>query len=337
MKKLFLFMVPVFVLASCGGSGSSSDDVFYDTASKVLPNINTTLVSGVSIVINETSDNVCNDSPAEGTDVKTICDTFEAYTIDNWNNEEETLGHRVGMTNFYKFIIQTDAYISDGLRQTCETVSGKVKVLYDDNTPFWESTDNYVCKATYTESTNRFKAYAWDQTNNKYAVMYDHQDANDEALTFGSKAANSFDLTVKFFGESGGYRRFTGDSTEQTFTMQDLKESNYKLALAGFAQGEGKHFLAKSFDGATTKFYCFTINSQKDYTTSTGQVVTVITGLTYTEEATCTTAGGCGGCENDSITIDGTTAKLPDAIDTVIDMTGVTVPSQHFKHEFSAL
>jgi len=324
-------MVPVFLLASCGGSGdSSSDNVFYETASKVLPNINTTLVTGASIVINETTDNACNDNPTG--DVKTICDTFEAYTSDNWNNEEATLGHQVGMTNFYKFIIQTDAYISDGLRQTCEAVNGKVKVLYDDETAFWESTDSYVCKASYTEASNRFKAYAWDLENNKFAVMYDHQDASDEALTFGSKAATSFDLTVKFYGESGGYRRFTGDSTEKTFTMQDLNASNYKLALAGFAQGTGKHFLASN----ETSFYCFTINSQEDYTTTSGQVVTVITGLTYTQPATCTSAG-CGGCESDSITINGTSKSLPDAITDVIDMTGASVPAKHFEHAFSAL
>ncbi|HOW16604.1 MAG TPA: hypothetical protein PK443_02715 [bacterium] len=80
MKKLFTFLVPVFLLASCGG-GSSADDVFYETSSKILPNINTDLIKGSSLKINESTTNVCNDSPTG--DVKTVCDTFEAYTSDN--------------------------------------------------------------------------------------------------------------------------------------------------------------------------------------------------------------------------------------------------------------
>ncbi|HOW16603.1 MAG TPA: hypothetical protein PK443_02710 [bacterium] len=226
------------------------------------------------------------------------------------------------MTNFYKFIIQTDAYISDGLRQTCETVSDKVKLLYDDETLFWQSQDNYTCKAAYAESSDRFKAYAWDQENNKYAVMYDHKDDDDEALTYGSKATSSFDLTVKLFGKgNGSYRKFTGNATDKTFTMQDLNASGYKLALAGYAQGVGNHFLAKSDNGTEEKYYCFTIDSQEEYTASSGATITVITGLSV-------------GTEGDTTEC----ADLVSEVDSLIDdLDDVTVPAEHFEHEFKAL
>ncbi|MEI6092844.1 MAG: hypothetical protein WCQ47_04085 [bacterium] len=339
MKKLVIAFSSLVLFASCGGSGSSSDNVFYSTAYKVLPNINTTLIKSSSVSTNDTVTNTCNASPTG--DVKTICDTFEAYTEDNWNNEDATIGHPVGMTNFYKFIIQTDSYISDGMGATATAVNGKVNLLYDNSSLFWESTDTYVSKSTKSESSQRFSAYAWDQPNNKYAVMYDHQDANDEALTYGSKTATVFDLAVKMWvgsPGSGSYRRFTGDATEQSFTMQDTGSSGSKLALAGFAQGTAKHFLAKSVNGATTNYYCFTINSEQTYTTTSGKAVTVITGLTYTEQPTCTSAASsCGGCEADHITVAGTLRALPDAVDYLVtDMSSVTVPTQHFGHVFNA-
>lgn len=332
MKKLFITSFPLFLLVACGSSGSG-DNVFYDLSSKVLPNINTTLVSGSSININDSSaTNVCNDNPTGI--VSTVCQTFEAYTPDNWNNEEATLGHAVSMTNFYKFIIQTDAYIADGLRSTCETINSKIQLSYDDQSDFWQSQDTYVCKAANTESSQRFKAYAWDTTNNKYAVMYDHQDDSDEALTYGFKTATAFDLAVKLYGHSSGsYRRFTGNTTETSFTMQDLDSAGTKTTIAGFAQGVGKHFLTRS--GST--YYCFTINTQEDYTTSSGVKVTVITGLSYTSPATCTSSA-CDGCETEQVTIDGTLKSLPDAVDYLTDgMTGITVPSQHFEHAFKVL
>ncbi len=337
MKKLVI-LSSLVLFASCGGSSSSSDNVFYGTAYKVLPSINTTLVSGSSVKVNAVSTNPCNESPIG--DIKTICDTFEAYTEDNWDNEEATLGHRVSMTNFYKFIIQTDAYISDGTSKTPTTVNGKVNLLYDDSSVFWTSTDTYVSTSTSNESAERFAAYAWDQPNGKYAVMYDHQDDDDEALTYGSKTATVFDLAVKMWTGSegsGSYRKFTGDATELSFTMQDISGSaDSKLALAGFTQGVGKHFVAESVSGSTTTYYCFTINSQQNYTTSTGKVVTVITGLTYTDPATCTSTD-CGGCEADSITVGGTLKTLPDAAAYLItDMVGITVPTQHFGHVFNA-
>ncbi len=339
MKKLIIVLSSLVLFASCGGSSSSSDNVFYTTAYKVLPSINTTLVTSSSVKINtDTTINTCNENPSG--DVKTICDTFEAYTEDNWNNEEATLGHQVGMTNFYKFIIQTDSYISDGIRYTPTTVNGKVNLLYDDASLFWEGTDTYVSTSTSTESSQRFAAYAWDQPNNKYAVMYDHQDDNDEALTYGSKTETIFDLAVKMWTGShgnGSYRRFTGDAANASFTMQDINSSSdSKLVLAGFAQGTGKHFLAKSVSGITSSYYCFAINSQQNYTTSTGKVVTVITGLTYSTPATCTSTS-CGDCEADTITVGGASKTLPDAVDYLVtDMSSVTAPTQHFGHVFNA-
>lgn len=338
MKKLVIVLSSLVMITSCGGSGSSSDNIFYSTAYKVLPSINTTLVASSSINTNDSSTtNTCNASPTG--DVKTICDTFEAYTEDNWNNEEATLGHPVGMTNFYKFIIQTDAYISDGIRYTPTAVNGKVNLLYDNSSLFWESTDTYVSTSTKSESSQRFAAYAWDQPNNKYAVMYDHQDDNDEALTYGSKTATVFDLAVKMWvgsPGSGSYRRFTGDATEQSFTMQDTGSSDSKLVLAGFAQGTGKHFLAKTVNGSTNTYYCFTINSQQNYTTSNGKVVTVITGLTNTTPGTCDNTA-CDDCELDHITVGGVSKTLPEAVDYLItDMSSVTVPTQHFGHIFNA-
>jgi hypothetical protein len=188
-------------------------------------------------------------------------------------------------------------------------------------------------KASYAESVDRFKAYAWDQTNNKYAVMYDHQDDDDEALTYGSKTALAFDLSVKLYGSSSGsYRRFTGNVSESSFTMQDI-QGGTKLALAGYAKGEGKHFLAKS----GSNYYCFAISSQENYTTSGGKVVTVITGLSLTEPGTCDNTA-CGGCEADNVTIGGELKTLPEAVDLlVLDLNVAYVPSKHFQHEFELL
>lgn len=338
MKKITPILLVAFLFASCGGDSGSGDDVFFALASQILPSIKTTTTRS-SVRAGRTT-NVCDASPT-GT-LLTICDTFETYTKDNWNNEEATLGHRVSMTNFYKFMIQTDAYISDGLRQTCEAVNGKVKVDYDDNSAFWTSTDNYACKAAAQESSSRFKAYAWDQPNNKYAVLYDHQDDTDEAMTFGSKTGTTFDLSVKSGAGGGSYRRFTGSTADKTFTMADISGTTpiTKLVLAGFSQGLSKHFLAKVESSRTASaYYCFTIDAQQVITTSDGSQVTVISELSSSEQPACNSTS-CGGCEADSITVNGTAMTLPVAADTL--MTGITPatgyqPTQHFKHQFDGV
>jgi hypothetical protein len=345
--KTIIGLSALALLLSCGGGGdSSSDGVFYAPASQIFPTIKTSVANTSSVRVTDAATNICDTSPSLGTVARTVCDTFESYTEDNWNNEEATLGHKVSMTNFYKFMIQTDAYISDGTKQTCEAVTGKVKVDYDDSSAFWTSTDTYSCKATYTEAANRFKAYAWDSTNSKYAVLYDHQDSSDEAMTFGSKTSTTFDLTVKSFLTSPGpgyYRRFTGNVTEHSFTMQDVTSSTpTKLVLAGLAQGVGKHFLAEYISGGTHEYYCYTIAAQANITTSTGKTITQITQLSVSAPlTTCTaTSGGCGGCETDTITYGGTAQALPAVAATVMSEIAVTSglqPTQHFKHQFDAL
>jgi len=88
--------------------------------------------------------------------------------------------------------------------------------------------------------------------------------------------------------------------------------------------------------GSTTSYYCFTINSEQNYTTASGKIVSVITGLTYTSQPTCSNTN-CGGCEADHVTVGGTLKTLPDADDYLItNMSSVTVPSQHFGHVFNA-
>lgn len=338
--KFLSMILGLFLLSSCGsGGGADGESVFYDSASKVLPSIKTTSTSSSAVEINVLS-NVC-DTATDGV-VSTVCDTFEAYTEDNWNNEEATLGHTVSMTNFYKFIIQTDAYISDGTGKTCEDVNDKVKLRYDDGSAFWTSTDTYKCKASDTEGTDRFKSYAWDIENNKYAVLYDHQDDSDEAMTYGSMTETDFNLTVKsFWSNPGNYRKFMGNTTEHSFTMEDVSGSEPTiLVLAGYAQGLAKHFLAKNNDTVNTRYYCFTIDAQDTVTTSSGKTITVVTGLSVSDALTTCTISDCGGCESDTITLNGTLTSLPEAVDSIMTDIGAATgyqPTQHFMHAFEAI
>lgn len=327
--RLFFLIVLFLSFIACQKSNDNVEDIFHNLVMEVLPKVMTS-------TSRMRTTNVCNSNP-QGV-LQTVCETFEAYTEDNWNNEEATLGHEVSMTNFYKFMIQTDSYISDGLKKSCESVNGKVKIDYDDGNPFWMSTDDYVCKAkNQEESSNRFQAYAWDQSNNKYAVLYDHQDDRDEALTFGYKAETSFDLTVlAAWTTPGQYRRFTGLTTDKTFTMEDYSGSTPdKIILAGYAQGEGKHFLAKINDSTGTYYYCFTITTEENITTKSGKTYTVISQLDVSDKLTTCNSSSCGGCKSDAITVGGTSKSLPDAVDYLfLHDENVKQAQSHFKHEF---
>lgn len=226
MKNLLNLAILISFIAfyACGSSFSFN---VVDATKNAAPSFQSASASSVKINTTDWSYNhvkgmftYCGDSSSDYQDENaTTCGTANGVDIN--------------ISNIYKLLFQTQDYLDDYATDCVTTVSAtqKVTIKYDSGSVFIESDPGDMeCVNNVTEdaSKKRYKAAAWKTSTDtvSFGVLYDHQDASDEALTYGdyNSTTHELNLILALYSEKdkeGSYLYLKGNTSDHSFTFHD--------------------------------------------------------------------------------------------------------------------